>query len=68
MKTVAEYRQFAQSSRELAAKLDDPRDRHAMLLMAAAWDKVADQREAALYKGLEPTPGEPPQSGLSPTN
>jgi hypothetical protein len=32
MKTVAEYRQFAQSSRELAAKLDDPRDRHATLL------------------------------------
>jgi hypothetical protein len=34
--------------------------RRTMLLMAAAWDKVADQREAALYKGLEPTPGEPP--------
>jgi hypothetical protein len=60
MKTVAEYRQFAQSSRELAAKLDNAKDRHAMLLMAAAWDKVADQREAALYKGLEPTPGELP--------
>jgi hypothetical protein len=58
MKTVAEYRQFAQSSRELSAKLSDPRDRHAVLLMAAAWDKVAEQREAALKKGLEPTPGE----------
>jgi hypothetical protein len=60
MKTVAEYRQFAQSSRELAAKLSNPKDRHAILLMAAAWDKVADQRETALKKGLEPTPGETP--------
>jgi hypothetical protein len=48
MKTVAEYRQFAQSSRELAAKLSNPKDKYAMLLMAGAWDKVADQREAAL--------------------
>lgn len=53
MKTVAEYRQFAQSSRELAAKLSNPKDRHAMLLMAAAWDKVAYQREAALKKGRD---------------
>ena len=60
MKTVAEYRQFAQSSRELAAKLSNEKDRYAMLLMASAWDKVADQREAALKKGLEPTPGETP--------
>jgi hypothetical protein len=60
MKTVAEYRQFAQSSRELAARISNPKDKHAVLLMAAAWDKVADQREAALEKGLEPTPGETP--------
>jgi hypothetical protein len=60
MKTVAEYRHFAQSSRELAAKLSNPKDRHAVLLMAAAWDKVADQREAALKKGLETMPGETP--------
>jgi hypothetical protein len=59
MKTVAEYRQFAASCRELAARLSNPKDRHATLLMAAAWDNVAVQREAALNKGLEPTPGAP---------
>jgi hypothetical protein len=45
---------------KLAAKLSNPKDQHAVLLMAAAWDKVAVQREAALKKGLEPTPGETP--------
>jgi hypothetical protein len=35
MKTVAEYRQFAQSSRELAAKISNTKDSHAMLLAAA---------------------------------
>jgi hypothetical protein len=57
MKTVAEYRQFAESCRELAARLTDPRDKHAVLLMAASWDTIANQRELALKKGEEPVPG-----------
>jgi hypothetical protein len=57
MKTVAEYRQFAESCRELAARLTDSRDKHAVLLMGAAWDNVANQREEALKKGEEPVPG-----------
>jgi putative ABC transport system substrate-binding protein len=48
MKTVAEYRKFAEDSRELAAKLKTPDDKRALQLMAAAWDKVANEREAQL--------------------
>jgi len=50
MKTVAEYREFAAKCRELAAKLTDPNDRRATQLMASAWEKVANEREAALKK------------------
>ena len=48
MKTVAEYRKFAGDCRELAAKLNTPDDKRAQELMAAAWDKVANQREVQL--------------------
>jgi hypothetical protein len=34
MKTVAEYRQFAAWCRDLAAKITDPKDKHATELMA----------------------------------
>jgi predicted alpha/beta hydrolase len=57
MKTVAEYRQFATWCRELAMKITDPKDRHAVELMAAAWEKVASDREVALKRGQEPIPG-----------
>jgi hypothetical protein len=48
MKTVAEYRKFADDCRGLAAKLRDPDDQRALLLMAAGWDKVATERAAKL--------------------
>jgi hypothetical protein len=56
MKTVEEYRQFAEECRKLAGKLTSPEDKRATELMAVAWDKVANEREAALNKGkpLEP--------------
>ena len=38
MKTVAEYRQFAEWCREMALKISDPKDKHAVELMAQAWD------------------------------
>jgi hypothetical protein len=56
MRTVEEYRGYAQDCRNLAAKLTDPKDKEAMELMAAGWDKVADQREAAIKKGLPVDP------------
>ena len=58
MKTVAEYRQFAASCRELAEKISDPKDKHAVELMAEAWDKVANDREVAVKAGdRNPMPG-----------
>ena len=57
MKTVAEYRQFGAWCREMATKIADPKDKHAVELMAEAWDKVANDREAALKRGDEPIPG-----------
>ena len=48
VKTVAEYREFAEKCRELAAKLTDAKDKRATELMASAWEKVAKQREAML--------------------
>ena len=57
MKTVAEYRQFAAWCRELAAKITDPKDKHATELMAEAWEKIANDREAALKRGVSPGSG-----------
>jgi hypothetical protein len=58
MKTVAEYRQFAAWCRELASKISDPKDKHAVELMAEAWDKVANDREVAVKAGdRNPVPG-----------
>jgi hypothetical protein len=56
MKTVAEYRKFAEECRQLAAKLRAPDDKHAVLLMATAWDKVANEREALLKRTDQPEP------------
>jgi hypothetical protein len=58
MRTVAEYRQFAAECRKLAAKLSDPKDKQATELMAAAWERIANEREAAL-KAKEPPQPEP---------
>jgi hypothetical protein len=51
-----EYRQFAEECRKLAATLANPDDKRAVEMMAVAWDKVADQREAAINKGLPVEP------------
>jgi hypothetical protein len=53
MRTVAEFRQYARECREMAARMDDPKDREALELQAKAWEKVAAGREAAL-KNKEP--------------
>jgi hypothetical protein len=54
MKTVAEYRHYAEQCRKLAAEMSKPEDKKAVQVMAAAWEKVADQREAALRKEEPP--------------
>jgi hypothetical protein len=48
MKSVTEYRRFAEDCRELASKLKDPNDKRALLLMAAGWDKIANECAAKL--------------------
>jgi hypothetical protein len=45
MKTVAEYRDYAESCRKLAARLSDAKDKQAVLMMAAA-----NEREAELQR------------------
>jgi hypothetical protein len=56
MKTVQEYREFAEDCRMLAKGISNPDDKRAVEMMATAWDKVADQREAALKRGLPVVP------------
>jgi hypothetical protein len=51
MRTVAEYRSFAVECRKLAAVLNKPEDKRAMEVMAAAWEKIASERERALVGG-----------------
>jgi hypothetical protein len=50
MKTVEEYRQYAEECRKLAAKTSNPKDKRVIETMADAWDKVANERETAARK------------------
>jgi hypothetical protein len=45
VKTVAEYRLYAEDCRRLAAKTARPQDKQALETIARAWDQVADERE-----------------------
>jgi hypothetical protein len=53
MKTVAEYRMYAEECRKLAAKTDRPEDKQALETIARAWDQVANEREAMLLKEVD---------------
>jgi hypothetical protein len=48
MKSVAKYRRFAEEYRKLSDKLDNPKDKKALQLMARAWDTVAAARKDRL--------------------
>ena len=41
MKTAAEYRQYAQECRQLAAKMDSAKQRAELLKMAEHWERLA---------------------------
>ena len=45
MRTVEENRSYAAECRKVAAELPKPVDKKALELMAAAWEKVAAERE-----------------------
>jgi len=53
MKNIAEYRKFAEGCRQLAEKLMDPNDKRALQMMADAWERVANEREAKLREKSE---------------
>jgi hypothetical protein len=48
MKTVAEYRSFAEECRKLAARRLE--DKQSIESIAQAWDKIADELETQLSK------------------
>jgi hypothetical protein len=50
IKTVAEYRELADECRKLAAKMPNPNEKKSLLLIAAAWDTVAEERESPRAK------------------
>lgn len=52
MKTVAEYRLYADECRKLAATAARPQDKQALESIARAWDRVADEREAQLVSQI----------------
>ena len=41
----------------MAVKITDPKDKHAVELMAEAWEKIANERAAAVKRGENPIPG-----------
>lgn len=60
MERVSDYRKNAQSCRDLAAKMPAAQ-REQLLDMARQWDRIAEDREAALREGAavpDPRPTE----------
>jgi hypothetical protein len=53
MKTVAEYRLYAEECRKLAAKTTRPEDKQALETIARAWERVGDEREAQLLRQID---------------
>jgi hypothetical protein len=53
MKTVAEYRMYAEECRKLSAKIVRPEDQQALETIARAWDRIANEREARLLKQID---------------
>jgi hypothetical protein len=52
MDLVAQYRQLATDYRRIAVMLTMPADKRAMELLAAGWDRLAENREAFLRSNL----------------
>jgi hypothetical protein len=49
---VEEYRRYARECRVLAERMTSPNDRQALELQAIAWEKIANQREAAIADAI----------------
>jgi hypothetical protein len=57
MKTVAEYRLYAEECRKLAVKAARPEDRQALETMGRAWERLANEREAMLLEQVDRSSG-----------
>ncbi len=53
MKTVAEYRMYAEECRKLAARTARSEDKQALEVIARAWERIANEREALLLKQID---------------
>jgi hypothetical protein len=53
MKTVAEYRLYAEECRKLAAQMSQPEEKQALATMARAWENAANKWEAHLLKQID---------------
>jgi hypothetical protein len=53
VKTVAEYRLYAEECRRLVAKMARPEDKQALGSIGRAWDQVANEQEAQLVKQID---------------
>jgi hypothetical protein len=53
VKTVAEYRLYAEGCRKLAARMALSEDKQALETMARAWENAAKEREAHLLKQID---------------
>jgi hypothetical protein len=63
MKLVAQYRQFAEECRKLAAEINQLGGKQSLESMARAWERVANERERQLREqidirgGVDESPG-----------
>ena len=55
MKRVTDYRENARECRQLAARMP-PEQRSQLLAMAATWEQIADERQAAVSEGRDYLP------------
>jgi hypothetical protein len=53
MKTVAEYRVYAEECRKLAVRTARADDKQALEMLARAWDRIATEREARLLGQID---------------
>ncbi len=51
---VEEYRSYAAQCREIAKRTRNAADRKAMEMLAAAWERIANERETAIKAGKPP--------------
>jgi hypothetical protein len=57
MKTVAEYRLYAEECRKLTARVPRPEDKQSLEAMSRAWERLANEREAMLLKQVDGSTG-----------